>query len=658
MSPSITSPKSRLAARSYVAAAVAAVALAAAPSAAAVGWVTGDPVSAPSEFAANPRVAVSPTGDRFVAWVREGSGGSSTLGLAVRVAPAGGDFGPVQLFPDVNADDPTLTVGSDGTAALVWSSGNSIRVATRAPGGGAFTEAAPFALGADPDAATVAMHGGDVLIAVPTDDFVNNAEVSTIQALRLTRGGTTLTRLSGTGPGGVLAQASSPSGLPAHEVDSPTIAVAGDQLHVVWEDRQSAATGGTGVTIIEDASGPAAGATLSAPAPVISVPQPGSTSAPSVFPVVATGGGHVDVAFVTPSGAVLYEDLAGSTEARTVTSDQGGFDLRAAVDETGTLVLAWQRFTAGDRSSGAYSAIVPASGPPGPVVRLTAPNDGRRLDDLVLGPDGSALALTDLLINSGGDHAASDPQAAFRAPGGAFGALEAVTGPRDRVGSSARFDVAAGAIGADGTTLAATAANDGSGTPNERIFVSERDATPPAIGSVAVPATATVGDSVTMSAQASDALSPVTLTWDFGDGSQATGASVRHTYGIPGDHVVTVRAVDGAGNAATVTRTVTVSSPNTAPRLSQLTAAQTRGGTVASVRVDEQAILVFSLTGRGGRHAISLQPIIRSAGRAGRVTATFRAHLPHGSYRLSVRAIDAAGNHSQPASVHFTVAAR
>ena len=52
------------------------------------------------------------------------------------------------------------------------------------------------------------------------------------------------------------------------------------------------------------------------------------------------------------------------------------------------------------------------------------------------------------------------------------------------------------------------------------------------------------------------------------------------------------------------------------------------------------------------------QPVIRTARGPGRVTATFRLHLPHGSYRLSVRAIDAAGNHSQPASVHFTAAAR
>jgi hypothetical protein len=635
------------------------VTLAAAQAAAAAGWVTGDPVSAPSEFAASPKVSVSPTGDRFVAWLREGPGGAGTLGLAVRVASAGGDFGPVQLFPDVSADEPSLRTGSDGTAALVWASGDSIRVATRAPGGGPFTQAGPFALGADPESVGVAMHGADVLIAVATDDFVNNTETSTIQALRLTRGATTLTRLSGTGPGGVLATASTPSGQPARQVDDPTIGLAADQVHVVWEDKRSAATGGTGTTIVQDASGPAAGDTLSAPSPVDRVPEPGSTSAPSVFPVLAAAGGHVDVAFTTPAGAVLYHDLAGDPGARTVTSDQGGFDLHAGVDPAGTLVLAWQRFTAGDRSAGVYSVIVPASGPPGPVVRVTAPNDNRRIDDLVLGPDGSALALTDRFTTSGGNDADSDPQAAFRAPGGGFGGLQPITGPRDRTGASARFDAAAGAIGADGTTLAATAANDGSGTANERIFVSERDATPPVIASASVPATATVGDSVAMSAEASDELSPVTLTWDFGDGSQATGGSVRHTFGTPGDHVVTITAEDGAGNVATTTRVIAVGSAHrSGPQLSGLRAAHTRTRTVASVHVDEQATLVVSLSGRSGRHLISAAPIVRNSRGPGRVTATFRVRLPHGSYRLSVRAIDTAGNHSQPATVRFTVAAR
>src|SRR5438477_9905836 len=125
----------------------AALPLAAATPAFAAGWLTGAPISAPADIAVTPSIALSPTGERFAAWARLDPATSNTLGLTVRSAPAGADFGPVQLIPDASAETPTLATGSDGTAALVWVSNTSLHIAARAPGQGSFVEATPFPLG-------------------------------------------------------------------------------------------------------------------------------------------------------------------------------------------------------------------------------------------------------------------------------------------------------------------------------------------------------------------------------------------------------------------------------------------------------------------------------------------------------------------------------
>jgi hypothetical protein len=128
------------------------------------------------------------------------------------------------------------------------------------------------------------------------------------------------------------------------------------------------------------------------------------------------------------------------------------------------------------------------------------------------------------------------------------------------------------------------------------------------IGGVAVPARATVGDAVAMSGRASDALSRVTITWDFGDGSQATGGSVRHTFGTPGAHVVTVRAVDGAGNTASAPRIIAVKSPASAD-----------GRAPAGAAVANGSVVVFASAsaglpaGDGARRQVYLQASPRNS---------------------------------------------
>ena len=52
-----------------------------------------------------------------------------------------------------------------------------------------------------------------------------------------------------------------------------------------------------------------------------------------------------------------------------------------------------------------------------------------------------------------------------------------------------------------------------------------------------------------MAAAATDRVSPVSMSWSFGDGGIATGGAVAHAFGAPGAFTVTATATDAAGNA-------------------------------------------------------------------------------------------------------------
>ena len=95
------------------------------------------------------------------------------------------------------------------------------------------------------------------------------------------------------------------------------------------------------------------------------------------------------------------------------------------------------------------------------------------------------------------------------------------------------------------------------------------DITPPAISSATVPATATTGQAVAMSAGVTDDWSGLGAgqpSWTFGDGGTGAGASVSHAFAAPGTFTVTIGAKDALGNAAAaVTRQIVVSNAKGAP---------------------------------------------------------------------------------------------
>ncbi len=104
-----------------------------------------------------------------------------------------------------------------------------------------------------------------------------------------------------------------------------------------------------------------------------------------------------------------------------------------------------------------------------------------------------------------------------------------------------------------------------------RTVVDVDDVNPPVLAAIGVPSTARPGTTVNVSAAASDVWSaPVTLTWDFGDGTTATGTSASHIYGTAGARTITLTAVDAVGNTAVETRSIEVSAPAAAAEHSHL----------------------------------------------------------------------------------------
>lgn len=65
------------------------------------------------------------------------------------------------------------------------------------------------------------------------------------------------------------------------------------------------------------------------------------------------------------------------------------------------------------------------------------------------------------------------------------------------------------------------------------------------------------GLNVTAAYTASDA----SVTWSFGDGANAAGPTVSHTYAQPGSYVIVEAVVSADGLAAQAAQTVTVERP-------------------------------------------------------------------------------------------------
>jgi PKD repeat protein len=73
----------------------------------------------------------------------------------------------------------------------------------------------------------------------------------------------------------------------------------------------------------------------------------------------------------------------------------------------------------------------------------------------------------------------------------------------------------------------------------------------------------TSGSPVTLTANQNGGLAPYSFSWDFGDGTKATGSVVKHTYLSPGVYPVTLNVTDATNQKTTVSQNVSVSKSGT-----------------------------------------------------------------------------------------------
>ena len=218
-----------------------------------------------------------------------------------------------------------------------------------------------------------------------------------------------------------------------------------------------------------------------------------------------------------------------------------------AIDEAGNSGVIW---VAGGQIVSAVRTGLGGFSPPRPLSGATDAF-GRRVKAVAAGANGDAI--TTFVSTSNNLEAVF---AARRRAGAEFGEVTPLSAPRGR----RRRDPVRGAqrgarrpgqrvrrLGAPVTDVDTSSAQ-----------VAAYDPVPPVITDATVPAAATAGSPVAMSAAASDRMASPALRFDFGDGSGAGGGAVQHVYAEPGAYTVTVTATDAAGNAASAQRRVEV----------------------------------------------------------------------------------------------------
>ncbi len=405
-----------------------------------------------------------------------------------------------------------------------------------------------------------------------------------------------------------------------------------------------------------------------------------AAGAPAVLDTVATisNGGFFGPVLGAP---VLAQRSDGTATVAWRKSDNVGVPALSSAD----LAPAATTFAAKDDVEGYGSQGVPLGAPE------LAPLEGGAL--AMVATDGQAV------------------RAAISSSGQPFGApLDLTAGADQPADARLAGDGAGGLVGA--WTQAEVA--------NRRAFARLYDERAPTVSGAVMPSNLDAGQTGLFSAGANDTWSGAQAEWGFGDGQTATGSPAAHAYAAGDLYAVSVRARDAAGNLSEpIERVVRVTGPppgpaaasapapvggggaaardTTRPLITRLTLtrkrfavaaakrrarARVQRGTTVRFRLSEASSVTMTVrrTIRGyrrGRSCSVRKPArvkkprrctsrrrvgaLRTAGRTGANSVKFsgrvsRRRLARGSYRLSLVAVDPAGNRSRTRSVSFTIA--
>ena len=613
----------------------------------AVGWLPPSVVA--EHFAVvsdTVQLAADGQGTMTAAWIAADELGDRRVWTATRPAGLTAFAEPLAVSGPGPFSDLRLAVNPSGAAALVWSdegtgSGGWFDAATRASATAGFTapteisDSAPFLLGADlvvGDSGTVT-----AAFALADENFAGTLQATTVAA------------------GSSDWASPEPVSVDAGVASEPHLAVdRADRVTAAWQFHLDDGSGDSLVQVSDREAGGSwsAPATLSAADefteyPVVAVNDSGRAAvAWATDPT--TGGTHLQAAFREPDAPAFGAALDAGPVVGSV------LDPDIVVDATGTATVAWADnrdhlwVTTGSHAGGFASQVVDQ----GPWNSPDFPN-------VALAPDGAVTVVWP-------DRRDGEVVVAARRPaGGVFSPARQVT----VAGADDGFLDGVSAVAEPSGDVTVAYADHSSSGDVERVRATVLDTTAPTLSGVLVPGAAAAGSAVSMEAAASDRWSgPPTLTWDFGDGSTAAGASASHTYAGAGTFLVRLTATDGADNTTTATRTLTVAA---APALPDTTAPTlTRPRLVpALLPVDKRARLKITsseaarLVGKVFRRDDGRwrktdtkrwrvepgQSTLRFCGQAA------QRLLEDGAYKVRLIATDAAGNASKPVTVRFRV---
>jgi glucose/arabinose dehydrogenase len=143
---------------------------------------------------------------------------------------------------------------------------------------------------------------------------------------------------------------------------------------------------------------------------------------------------------------------------------------------------------------------------------------------------------------------------------------------------------------------------------------------------------------------------PLGYTWEFGDGTTATGKTTSKTYTTGGTFTASLTVSDGRGKSTTATKTITVGSRAPIPTMTVPTATATYrdGQTIAfagsATDPDEGTLPASKLTWSVVlRHSDHAHPILQNAGVASGNFATTTDHDADSSYEITLTATDSTG---------------
>lgn len=504
----------------------AAAALALAPSAGAA-WLPSTTLGALGGSSMPPKVAAGADGSVAAIWPAIVDG---RLAYVAATRPAGGPWqAPASIETPVSGTSATdVVVGPDGRATAVWIASSGPRYAVRTstrPAGGAWSAPSDLsdpALSAEQPALAVAPDGA---VAAIWRRPVGGSW--TVQARIRPAGGDwgPVADLSATG----------------QDASSPQVALDGRGGAVAVWTRSNGSR-----TVVQTVSKPAGGGWSAAQ-------NLSSGSANAGAPQVAAAPTGEAVAVWTLAGAVgtvqsatRSADGAWSAAQDRSTAGRTATDPQVGVDGSGAATALWSELdgagyvvrSATRTAGGAWGASTPLSTPGASAIAPT----------LAVAPDGAAVA--GWVRPEGGSYRA---QTAQRPPGGGWAAPQTL--------SASGRDAFYPQVAVDGRGNAVAVwdrASDADASRHE-VQAAGFDGAGPRLDALAVPSAATAGTPVSFAVQPADVWSPVTaVSWSFGDGATADGATATHTFATAGERQVTVTAVDALGRASSASRTVTV----------------------------------------------------------------------------------------------------